>query len=125
MPWIVNDIQIVNNVLGAPSNGSYEMAALDGSGQYTAAQMHITVNSNRFAKGPTGTEFMWSTTPGKAIAYTTVAAYTAATNDGQLNTETSGGLLAAVGLQGVALPADIAAVLGVPVSPPRVGTFSN
>jgi parallel beta-helix repeat protein len=121
MPWLVRNIVVANNILRAPNNGSFETQAVDASGQYTAGDMNITLNGNRLAHGPTGAEFSWSFTAGQVTTLSTVGAYTTATGDGKLNTESSLTPLTATSVKGLPLPSSIAQVTGRTAGDTTVG----
>jgi hypothetical protein len=78
MTWLVGDIRIGNNVLGAPKAGANCVLCVeDYSHERTAAQMRLTVDGNvyyRPDKSPTWL-VIWSRGPGDPQVFTTLEAF--------------------------------------------------
>jgi hypothetical protein len=126
MPWIISNVQLMNNIIGKPSAGSYELYAYDYSGQYTAPQMLAGVDGNRFTKIAPGAEIVWGIGGGKSSIFTTVSAFASATGQGSSNTEldgTPGSHPAAEAAAPLPLPGDVAVAIGQPVGTRHLGNF--
>jgi parallel beta-helix repeat protein len=129
-PWIVSDIQVMNNVIGAPGPSSYEIYARDYSGQYTATQLRLTIDGNRFTKVSSGAEIVWGIANGATAVYTSVVAFHSATGQGANNGEVANGAVqmavgtsSTLGANPQPLPSDVAAMLGQPAGTRHLGTF--
>jgi trimeric autotransporter adhesin len=123
MPWLVSSVQVMNNVIGAAGPGNYSMYIRDYSGQYTAAQMKLTIDGNQLTKvGSPGAEVVWGTA-GNPSVFSSVTAFTGATGQGPNNGETDASGKVTTVAKPQPLPADVAALVGQATGIGKLGVF--
>jgi trimeric autotransporter adhesin len=115
--WLLGDIDVMNNILGAPAAGTYEVYADDASGQRSAAQMDLVVDANLFTPVSSGAEVVWGRAGGNPQVFKTIAQFKAGTGSGGANGETPAATLPR------ALPADVAAAIGHAAGTKHLGAF--
>lgn len=85
-PWIISDIQIMNNVF-TPLPGSYQLFVLDHSGRYSADDLHIAVDGNRFVHMDGAVEIVWGGRSARQVRYSSTATFATASGQGAFNGE--------------------------------------
>ena len=86
-PWISDHDSIVNNIIGPAKNGDYAVYIYDHSGRFSADEMHLTIDGNRFTRTAGGTEIAWYLGNGKTTLYNSMSRFAAETGQGAGNGE--------------------------------------
>lgn len=125
MTWKIANIQLANTILdGGPQ---YHVYVRDYTGQRSAAQMGILIDGNLFLRTADSShaEVVWQLPGGALKAYNTVAEF-GQTGAGSHNAEVAQDAIGAASTQrnALALPADIAALVGRPTGTQIIGAFS-
>jgi parallel beta-helix repeat protein len=132
MPWIVSNITVSNNVFGA--GGNFQFLSLDDTGVMSTDAMKVTINGNLFnpsVKGGPSRMVGWGGEDNSIVTYDSPDALAAAKNGSWNNAAVPSQMplssmkpyeisLASVA---VALPSDVAAVIGQAAGTKRLGTF--
>ncbi|MBE7189863.1 MAG: right-handed parallel beta-helix repeat-containing protein [Jatrophihabitans endophyticus] len=121
-PWIIQNDSVMNNVF-SPAANTYQLYVNDYSKQYTADQLDLDVDGNQFVRGTSTPMIVWGQGAANPKLFTTAAAFVSGTGQGSANVDVSAGQTQASGPEGVALPADIAQLLGQPAGTQHVGAF--
>ena len=124
-PWLVQNVTTDNNVLG--SGGGFQFYAMDKGTNRPASAMNITLTGNEFTATP-NSMVGWGTDQQTVTIYNTPSALDAGVGTSWKNLQDSSGGFspsAQNNASGVAepLPADIAAMIGVPAGTAQIGAF--
>jgi hypothetical protein len=124
IPWQVASVQVMDNVLDF--GPQYMLYVRDYTDERSAATMGITVDGNVFFRSSTSedAEVVWQGDSGKVLLYRTMAEF-AATGAGSHNAESSSSATTAAqtATNAIALPTDIASMIGEAAGTRHVGAF--
>lgn len=122
-PWISRNIVAANNVFAdnaAGDNAGFEFYALNRATGVPADAMNITLDGNQFSPAATGAQVVsigWGGSDNRTVKYyEDPATFPRAVEHGWVNHRSHAGPTDRVTATGRAIPADIAAILGVPAS---------
>lgn len=131
--WVVDNVQVMNNLF--LPGGQYHVFVADGSGARTASQMGVTLDGNYYVRSTQSgyAEVGWGVNGVQVVGYNSPAAFTAATGQGQHNTDGSAGAsgssiqaqaaAAAPAGDPLPLPAGVASAAGQPTGTRHLGAF--
>jgi trimeric autotransporter adhesin len=114
--WLLGNVEFMNNLVSPPT-GRYGLYIRDYSGVRSAAAMNISVNGTQFNAQTSGTLMIWGITATSVAAYNTAEQFEKATGQGPGNGD------AATATAPVALPSDIATLVGQPAATKHIGAF--
>ncbi|MFV0260367.1 MAG: right-handed parallel beta-helix repeat-containing protein [Acidimicrobiales bacterium] len=127
-PWISRNVVAANNVFAdnaAGDNGGFEFYALNRATGVPADAMNITIDGNQFSPAANGAQVVsigWGGGDNHTVTYyEDPATFPRAVENGWVNHRSHVGPTDRVVATGRAIPADIAAILGVPASSRQIG----
>ena len=122
-PWTITDDSVMNNVF-SPASNTYQLYVNDYGKQYTADQINLQLDGNQFLSGTSTPMIVWGQGSANPKLYTTAAAFIAGTGQGSNNLDVTSNQSQTAGSDdGVALPADVAHVIGQSSGARHVGAF--
>lgn len=123
-PWILRNIQVLNNTFSPGAGARYQAYALDPVTKVPADAMNLTFNGNQFSSTPT--LIAWGNNNGTATLYRTPAELASAKNKSwrnvQVATPTVTGTAAANAIA-VTIPPLVLAKIGLPSGARQTGPF--